>query len=218
MLVLFGGGDSNDNRSVDRRLISSLPKNPKFTFIPAWSYESHLDFKDFVTQYKKFGVKRFFHFPIDTRINNMVLNEALDSDLIHLSGGNTFYFLYHLKKAKLFPKLKSFVKKGGVLTGLSAGGIIMTPTITTASFPSFDCDDNDLNITDWKSLNLIPIDFFPHYVNSKRYSDALKKYTKTTNYPLYAIPDGSAIFYSDKKIEIQGNCWVFEAGEKKTIK
>ena len=64
------------------------------------------------------------------------LSELLKSDLIFLGGGNTFYFLKHLKSTGLIDELKTFAANGGVLCGLSAGAIIMTPHVHTASFPT----------------------------------------------------------------------------------
>lgn len=214
-LVFYSGGDARDNTSLDKRLLKLVEKkSPRIAFIPSCSYDSEMYFQDFVSQYRKYGVKKFLHFPIDVPFDAIMLNEVLKSDIIHLSGGNTFYFLFHLRKAKLLSKLKDFVKRGGILTGLSAGGILMTPDIATAGFPDFDRDDNDEGIKNLKSLKLVDFDFFPHYRNSKRYDQELLSHSKKSKRPLYACPDGSGIILNRGSLEFVGKCYLFVGNKK----
>ena len=90
----------------------------------------------------------------------------------------------------------------------------MTPNINTAGFPDFDCDDNYMKLKNWKALNLVPFEFFPHYVNSKRYMEELRSYSKTTKFPVYAIPDGSGIVVKDTEIRFVGRPYCFINGKK----
>ncbi len=117
-LALYSGGHDFENREMDRNMLDIAGKrDPQVAFIPSSSYLSHLDFKDFVKQYRRFHIKRFLHFPIDAPYPDVLRQEVFNSDIIHLSGGNTFYFIKHLRKAKLLKELKAFVARGGVLTG-----------------------------------------------------------------------------------------------------
>ncbi len=212
---LYGGGDFCDNVEMDEHVFSLCKsENPSITFIPASSYESELDFLDLIMAYKKIGFKRFIHFPVDHEFDKTLKEEALSSDVIHLGGGNTFYFLKHLRSSGIFDELKSYVERGGILTGLSAGAIITTPNIMTASFPPWDRDDNDDNVRDFKSLNLIDFEFFPHYRKSKRYEDELKRHSILSRFPIYACPDGSGLIVTEDEIHVHGDCFVFEKGQK----
>lgn len=212
-LFFYGGGDAQDNKALDKALMDRVSSsNPHFSFIPSQSYESEVDFGIFIRQYRRFGVKSFLHFPVDVRFDKILLEEVLQSDVIHLSGGNTFYFLKHLKRSGMFPRLRDFVKRGGILTGLSAGAIIMTPTITTASFPEFDRDDNDEHLKDFRSLGLVDFEFFPHYTNSKRYRDEMASYSKKISYPLFCCPNGSGLIYSEEGLKVVGKAFHFEKG------
>ena len=213
-LVFYGGGDQYDNREVDEKLLKtfSLKPSAKMAFIPASSYDSEVDFKYFVEQYKYFGFRKFLHFPIDISHRSLLAKELFDVDRIHLGGGNTFEFLAVLRHFGFLSKLRKFAERGGVLTGLSAGAIIMAPTIMTASFPDFDCDSNDVNITDFRALNLVDFEFFPHYQSRFDYMAAMKNYTKTIKRPLYACPDGEAVFVIDKTIEATKGVSIFSAG------
>ena len=93
----------------------------------------------------------------------------LASDVIYLSGGNTYYFLHHLRRSGPIPVLREFVARGGVLAGLSAGAILMTPHIGLAGYPSFDRDENDVGLRNEASLALVdfalpPVAVFERHV------------------------------------------------------
>lgn len=214
-LVFYGGGDDEDNCDLDRILLEmSGTARPLITYIPSCSYESEDYFRDFVKQYEKFRVKRILNFPIDINIEPILMREVFKSDIIHLSGGNTFYFLHCLRKAKLLGELKKFVRRGGILTGLSAGGILMTPNIETAAFPSFDRDDNEDNLKNLNSLGLVKFFFFPHYRNSKRYDDELIRYSRTANLPVYAVPDGAGIIVNGEDLIFHKKVYCFYKNQK----
>ncbi|MFG1499589.1 Type 1 glutamine amidotransferase-like domain-containing protein [Halobacteriovorax sp. XZX-3] len=212
---LYGGGDFCDNVEIDEHILELCnSESPSITFIPAGSYESELDFIDLIMAYKKIGFKRFIHLPVDHEFDRTLKEEALQSDVIHLGGGNTFYFLKHLKESGMFEELIDYVENGGILTGLSAGAIITTPNIMTASFPPWDRDDNDDDVTDFKAMNIIDFEFFPHYRKSKRYDDELKRHSIFSRFPIYACPDGSGLVVTDEEIVVHGECYIFEKGQK----
>lgn len=214
-LALYSGGHDFENRNMDKNLREVAgKKNPRVAFIPSSSYLSHLDFKEFVGQYKKQGIKRFLHFPVDGPFSETLKREALNSDVIHLGGGNTFYFLKHLRKAGMIKELREFAKRGGFLTGLSAGAIIMTRSIQTAGFPEFDRDENEDNIKNLKGLGLVNFEFFPHYRNSLRYDKEILKHSMKTHNPVYACPDGSGIVISNAEKRFVGKCFCFFRGRK----
>lgn len=214
-LVFYSGGFANENQNLDKNLISLFSKKDlKLTFIPSCSYHSNEDYNEIIEQYKPFGIKKFLKFNIDQPFSQTLKSFALQSDIIHLGGGNTFYFLKYLRKTGLLKELKEWVKNGGVLTGLSAGAIIMTNSIETAGFPSFDRDENDENLKNLTGLQLVDFEFFPHYKNSKRYDEELKTYSKSLSSPLYACPDGSGILITDDEIRFVGRTVCFFQGNK----
>src|SRR5690606_27915655 len=163
-LVFYSGGDDKDNLHLDRAFVNLVgKKNPVVTFIPSSSYLSEQEFKVFVKHYSKFKITRFIHFPVDVPFDKILFQEVMISDAIHMGGGNTFYVLNSLRKAKLLPQLREFVKRGGVLTGLSAGAIMMTENIEMAGYPDFDRDENIVNIKNLSALNVVDFLFFAHF-------------------------------------------------------
>lgn len=214
-LVLYSGGDEKENRQLDKAFIDLLgKKNPVVTFIPSSSYLSEEEFRLYVRHYSKFKISRFIHFPIDVPFDKIMFQEVMRSDAIHLGGGNTFYFLNSLRKAKLLPQLRTFVEKGGVLTGLSAGAIMMTENIEMAGYPDFDRDDNIVGLKNLTALGLLDFAFFPHFKNSPRYDVAFKKYSKLKNKVIYACPDGAGIVVNDGELRFIGKTFAYSEGHK----
>ena len=214
-LVFYGGGFYDLNHGINEKaLLLTAKESPLITYIPSYSYGAEEDFWEFIGGFKSFELTRFLYLPVDQRPDNTLLKEVLTSDMIHLSGGDTFYFLKYLKKSGIFYSLKTFVRRGGTLTGLSAGGIIMGPSIAPASYPEFDCDENSEEIINWTGLSLSRFDFFPHYKNSYRYERELLEQSLKTSRMILAAPDYSGIVINGEDIEFLGRIYCFHDGIK----
>lgn len=214
-LAFYSGGDDGENASLDRAFVELIgKKNPVVTFIPSSSYFAEQEFRAFVKHYSKFRISRFILFPVDVPYDRIILTEVMKSDAIHLGGGNTFYFLNALRKAKLLPLLRDFAKTGGVLSGLSAGAIIMTENIEMAAYPEFDRDENKVGLSNLSAMNLVNFLFFPHFKNSARYDAAFRKYTRQKSKVIYACPDGAGIVIDGEELRFVGRCVVFAKGYK----
>ncbi len=217
-LVLYSGGGDRENLDLDRAFVEVLNKrNPVVTFIPSSSYLSEQEFKVFVKHYSKYRISRFIHFPIDVPFDRIMFTEVMRSDAIHLAGGNTFYFLRSLRRAKLLNELRSFVERGGVLTGLSAGAILMTSDIDMAAYPEFDRDENSVGLKNLAALGLVDFAFFPHFRNSSRYDAVFKKYSKLKKKLIYACPDGAGIVLNGPELRFIGKAFAFSEGHKFVI-
>jgi dipeptidase E len=219
-LVLYGGGYYEDCEDLNSTLIRlTNKKSPSIGFIPAESYGGEEDYYSFVDSFSKLGVRKILYFPLDREFSDIKRRKLLDSDAIFLGGGNTFYFLYWLKKTKLFNELKKFVAKGKVLAGMSAGAILCNDNILMASVPAFDRDENEVNIRNWSALKLTPFYFFPHFKNSNRYINALKILSNSTKQkPIIATKDGAGLSIIDDLMTFHGELTIFLNGQLVSIK
>lgn len=217
-LVLYSGGTEEENHFLNLKALEMIGvSSPKLTLIPSSSYDAEDDFKFFVQEFSSLGVQKFMHFCVDIPYTKTLLNEVMKSDLIFLGGGNTFYFLKYLKKAGMFAHFDKFLKRGGVLCGLSAGAIVLTPHVHTATFPHFDRDENPWDMKNLSAMRLVNFEFFPHYKNSKRYDAELLHHSKNTKIPLYACADGGGIIVEGDRISFCGKSYQFYQGKKLTI-
>lgn len=218
-LVLYSGGQTNKNYPLHQALVDLVDhkRQISMTYIP-YCYSGHKKYYlRAVNRYKKFGIKKFHCMPVDRPISTESLKKTLNSDIIYLAGGNTFYFLMHLQKSKMLKPLYNYVKAGGVLAGLSAGALIMTPDIRLAGYPSFDCDDNEVGLKNLKALGLVEAEFFPHLDNSKRLHDALLKYSKKSHHPLFACEDGGGLVIDGHRKTFFGKSCFYVKGHRMDI-
>ena len=213
-LVLSGGDDRNSSELNLKAIAMANTKNPIITYIPSSSYYVEDDFGEFVDSYQELGVEKFVFFPVDIPFDQTLLRLALKSDIIHLSGGNTFYFLKHLRRSKMLSKLRKFVRQGGVLTGCSAGAILMSSTIDAANYPHFERDYNQEGIKNFKALDLVNFEFCPHYKKSPRFDKELGRWSKAIPRPIYACPDGRGIAIDGENTSFIGRNYCFIKGQK----
>ena len=210
----YSSDESSLTLEMDIDLFNSLRAvHPKISFIPSHHENVGDHYEDFRFRFDRLGGVKHNYLPVDKSFCKTNFLKIMDSDLVYLDGGNTYYFLWHLKKTGLFRLLQDYVSEGGVLAGCSAGGIIMTPDIRTAGFPNFDKDDNFVGLRDTEGLGVVGFEFFPHFSAQDRYIKALKQKSEETNIPLYAAPDGGGIRVSGKKLVFYDNCYSFFDGK-----
>lgn len=217
-LVLYSGGAPRDNRNLSQEVSKLLlgVESPVVTFIPSDERDMWEDYVDFKAQFSS----RRFRFrlaAIHRPMGPAEKAEIFASDAIFLGGGNTFYFLQTLRERGLLTRLKNFVKRGGLLMGLSAGGIIMTPSIKTASVPSLDADDNYVGIKNLRAMGLVPFEFSPHYTAHPEVDAELRAYSAKLDYPIYAVGDGGGLVVKNGKIRRVGDVAVFRNGRKRRL-
>lgn len=215
-LVFYSGGAADQNHDLDEELLrlTNLPsKKISMCFIPASSHGLRQQFAEFFGDFKRFGVKKTYCFPVDVDFTAKELKEILRSDVIYLGGGNTYYFLKSLREKKLFPHLARYAKRGGVLAGLSAGAIMMTPNIQMAGIPRRTADSNEVKIKKLKSMGLVNFEYHPHYMKKRWENAELLRYSKQISWPLFACPDGSGLVVEGKNINIVGEAHAFIKGK-----
>ena len=218
-LVLYSGGSLAANRALHGEFIRLLgaKENPRVTFIPVDPEDAEAEYAELKKSFQQFGIEHVEYFLLDHSYTKKDLDRVFASDAIYLGGGNTFQFLHQVRESGLLTKLRRYAKSGGILMGLSAGAILLTPSITTASVPSLDCDVNAIGIKDLRALSLVPFEFSPHY-EAKRKSDAeLKEHSRKVNHPVYACKNGAGIVVEGEKISFVGPVEVFYQGEKYSL-
>jgi len=85
--------------------------------------------------------------------------DALDRiDAILVGGGNTYVLLKRLYESGLLDALRERVRNGLPYIGASAGSNVAGPNILTTN------DWNVVGLTNFQSLDLVPFNINPHYV------------------------------------------------------
>lgn len=133
--------------------------------------------------------------------NENELRELLkDKDIIYVQGGNTFYLLKYVRESGFDKIVEDLIDKGAIYIGVSAGSIIMGPTIETAGWKNLD--KNIVGLEDLSALNLVPFNIFVHY--EEKYKEIIKAETAKSKYPLRILTDEQAFLVKDEQIFLVG--------------
>jgi dipeptidase E len=220
-LLFYSGGQKNGNSELHRMLVAMAASERRgaerrkaltMTYVPFCTEGSRTFFYRAIKRYAPYGVMNFLCLDPEQNPTSGDIREALKSDIVYLAGGNTFFFLHQLKRLKMLPPLRDYVKKGGVLAGLSAGALIMTPNINLAGVPGLDPDENDVGLRNSSGLGLVPFEFSPHFVPNQKTIRTLLNYSKRTHRSIYASQDGGGIVVEGRRMSFVGRTWVFSRG------
>lgn len=217
---LYSSGDLESNRHIDEALLRQIGKRrPRYCYVPSAFEDSEYYFEEFSQRFGSYGPCSFQTLHLDRPLQQRDLVSALGSDLIYLSGGNTFYFLKHIRSSGIESEFYTYLRAGGIMAGHSAGAIVMTPTISTASYPEDDRDDNDVGLTNLKAMKFCSFEIFPHYlVRSRNQNAALRAASKNLGHVIYGLPDGAAVAINGPSLTVYGPVWGFVEGQRFSIK
>jgi dipeptidase E len=204
-LVLYSDQIIEANEKVDKELLKLFNKNnPSIAYIPSASDVSRKYYNQKVEYYRSLGITNLQYFDLDMEYDETQIRDILNCDAIHLSGGNTFYFLHTLRKRGFIELLKTYVENGGVLIGISAGSILTTKTVAIAGIGE-DSDENIIGIVDFNALGIADFEFAPHFNGSEEYLELLREYAKSENTTVYACKDGDGIIVDGKDVKLIGD-------------
>jgi len=82
-------------------------------------------------------------------------------DVIYVCGGNTFKLMKFATEMNFDKEIKSLLERGGIYIGVSAGSLIIGPSIKIVD--EINPDKNEVGLTDFKGFNIVDIIIFPHY-------------------------------------------------------
>ncbi|MEK6901418.1 MAG: Type 1 glutamine amidotransferase-like domain-containing protein, partial [Nanoarchaeota archaeon] len=122
-------------QEVKDYFLSLLPKKPaenKVAFVTTAAYGETKNptwmEKDRQLLYSC-GIKHIEDLDLKDKTRDDLERILADKDIVFVNGGNTFYLLYWTRKSGFDKVLLSFLKRGGLYVGVSAGSYIACPTI-----------------------------------------------------------------------------------------
>jgi dipeptidase E len=203
-LVFYSDQVVGRSDEIDKELLNLLDKkNPKIAYIPSCSDTTRKYYKQKVEYYGRLGITDLFYFDLDKEFDESKIPELLQCDAIHLSGGDTAYFLSNIKKRGFDAIIKAYADNGGMLIGISAGSIIITETIDIIKVGE-DYED-DCNLTDMKGLGLVNFEFMPHWDREIFKLEEFQGHTVKSGKTLYICRDEDGIVVRDNNIKFIGN-------------
>ncbi|MHB8913727.1 MAG: Type 1 glutamine amidotransferase-like domain-containing protein [Minisyncoccota bacterium] len=147
------------------------------------------------------------YFDLSEAFTDEILRMLLDFGTIHLSGGNTYVFLEALRKRNMQSMLEEHRARNGLIIGVSAGAIALTPHIGTSEL----CGDvNEPSLTDLSGMSFVDFCFLPHlgtlFENTEENLRKAQGYAAQTGRELYVCGDSDGIFVdASGKIDSYGD-------------
>ena len=124
--------------------------------------------------------------------------EALAAyDAAMLIGGNPYYLLHSIRSNGFAQPLRRLAEQG-TLIGVSAGAIVLTPSIAVIDVftPGMN---SDVGLTDKTGLSLCDCEILPHYskflTRFDRFEERAQEYEQQNDVTLHRLSDGEALFF-----------------------
>ncbi|MEH7884317.1 Type 1 glutamine amidotransferase-like domain-containing protein [Bacillus sp. JJ1609] len=208
-LVMLSDLSKSNNALINRikELIGNKPF--KLAYIPSQTDKERKYFETGMDFFSTVGVEDFLYFDIDQEFDVSTVVPLTTCDGIYLSGGNTFYFLKKLKERKLDFLLKALAEKGKLMIGVSAGAILMSKSIKIAEF----IDENEIQLKEFDSLNLVDLEFMPHWESQKTKLQELLDYSLNQEGSIFTCNDGSGIVIAGSRVDYFGEIYEIRKGE-----
>lgn len=200
-------GENDLTGKVIQRLLLKRG-NKEIAYIPSQSDASRHYFNLAKEYYRSLGLSLIRYFDLDKEYDTSKFLSLINSGAIHLSGGSTYHFLENLKKRNFLLPLQQYALQGGIIIGVSAGAILMTPGIQS----SILCGDPVIDGLDTNSLHLVDWEFIPHFVQSRESRNRIEAYSKTVSRDIYACPDGAGVFLFGQGPEFVGDVEICKDG------
>ncbi len=113
-------------------------------------------------------------------------------NVIYVCGGNTFKLLKYARESNFKQSTLELLERGGIYIGVSAGSIILAPTIKAAT--AIDPDINNVGLTDFTGLNIIDFEVHPHYEPEEE--QEIVEYERTVPYKIIRLTNAQALIIS----------------------
>jgi dipeptidase E len=200
------------NRNMDALVVAMLPKQARIGFVPSGGDPEGKWFEDRRRYYAEVSLRlTHSHDPIDA--DGTSLSVLLACDAIHLSGGNTREFLARLESGGMIEPLRDYARRGGLLIGVSAGAILLTPNIKVDAL--FTGEDLSWEAAG-SALGLVDFEFFPHLHNNPAHLQKLVEYSRHHPRRILGCPDGAGIVAEGRGLSMVGEGVAIEDGQTRS--
>jgi dipeptidase E len=198
-IIAIGGGEIGrpghkiETKKIDQEIIKLTgKKNPKLLFVPTASSDS----EGYVSV-----VQNYFGKKLKCKVDDLLLlkekiskkdieKKILSADIVYVGGGNTLKMMNIWKKKGVDKIFKKAIKKGVVLSGLSAGAVCWFKYASSDSKKFYDPKASLIKVS---GLNFISAVSCPHYDVEKDRKPELKILMKKTKGVAIALDNCCAI-------------------------
>lgn len=194
-IFLGGGGDKEASKQIDNLFIDTIKQArlEGIIYVPVAltpkPYESCLEWFSSIFASSVFKIEMW------ENLENKVLGSMEKKMAIYIGGGDALRLMNLIRDSGIDKQIVSFVEKGGIIYGGSAGAIVLGKDIRTAPEAK--------NSEKFQGLNLVGgYSIACHYKTDD--SSELMKISKITGSKILAIEENAGIVFDGKKIRPVG--------------
>ena len=202
--------------AIDARLVQMMHgRSGRVGYVASGREPDFHYFNASKSYYARLGLELAVFHDLDAPSAETETDRLLACDAIHLSGGDTFAFLSRLRRGGMLNVLRDWALNRGILIGVSAGSILMTPTIALDALFS---GGRPQDVLDGHALDVVPFEYFPHAMSKPNYLEDLRFYSLHTSRPIIACGDGDGVVVSHGFVECVGEPVWIRKGHFETVK
>jgi dipeptidase E len=207
-ILLYSDFRPGISTKVDDVLLRLLAGTPcRMGYIPSESDTKRRYFDKIRDRYSEIGIMDVTYFDLGEEFSKENIPDLMSCNAIHLSGGDPARFLELVRQRNFHEQLKAFLKKGGILTGISAGAMILTPSLGL-----IDMEAGRPYSKPKPALKMADFEFYPHYKQDDATAKALSHYARARKIRVYACDDDGGILIDDGVVSTLGQVTCFEPG------
>jgi len=110
-------------------------------------------------------------------------------DIIYVGGGNTFTLMKFAREMNFDKTVLALLKRDGVYVGVSAGSVIVGPSIQIAN--EVHPDKNEVDLKDFTGFTIVDVVIYPHY--SPKIEAEIRSFEERNNMKIERIDNSQAI-------------------------
>ena len=122
----------------------------------------------------------------------------IDYGVIYVCGGNTFKLLKFARETNFETTILKVLDNGGLYIGVSAGSLLVGPSVQIAN--EIEADKNDVGITNFTGLGIVPMVVFPHY--DPKYETEIKGFELRNNVTVTRLTNNQAMLIQSQETSI----------------
>ena len=177
----------------------------EITFIPTASNVE--DYKEYVNEAKQVFIELGYSLNIIdiSELEKEEIEKVLENtNVLYISGGNTFYLLQELKRKEILNIIKDKISNGMIYIGESAGAMITSKNIEYVQIMDDETLVSDLD--DYKALGITNFYILPHN-NEFPFVESTKKIIKIYGNKLKLLPinNSEAVILNAEDFVIKNN-------------
>ncbi len=125
-------------------------------------------------------------------------NSVSDYDVVYVCGGNTFKLLKFARETNFKDVIWGILNRGGVYIGVSAGSLLVGPSVQIAN--EIAPDKNDVEIADFSGLKITDLTIFPHY--DPKYEAEIESFETRNNVKVTRLTNNQAVIARGKEVSL----------------